>query len=118
MSRSAHGVSSAVFCSGVIPVLMAQTEIGLGETIPRLPCPENGFGTRRRSMLSMTTNRAPAELVPSFPPPPTRVGFNLGGSLVALLRYPIPLAGSWVMEVLASSFLEAVVVAQVAVLVI
>ena len=69
-------------------------------------------------MLSMTTDRAPTELVPSFPPPPTRVGFNMWGTLVALLRYPILLPGSWVLGVLASSFLEAVVLVRVAVLVI
>jgi len=117
MSRSARGVSSAVFCSGAIPVLMAQTEIGLGETIPMLPCPDNWFGTRRCIMLSMTADRAPGELVPSFPLPPTRLGLGMRGSLVALQWSPTRLGRSSVLGVLVSSFVEVVVVVRVAVVV-
>ena len=97
---------------------MAQTEIGLGETIPRLPCLGNGFGTLRRKMLSITAGRAPGALVPSFLLSPTRVGLGMGGSFVALPWYPITLAGSCVLGVLVSSFLEARVVVHVVVLVI
>jgi len=118
MSRFGRGVSSVVSCFGAILVLMSQTEIRLGETIPRLPCLESGSGTRCRNMLSMTAGRAPGELVLSFLLPPTRVGFDMGGSLVAPPWCPIPLAGSWVLGVLVSSFLEAVVVVRVAVSVI
>ena len=117
MSRSARGISSVVFCSGAILVLMAQTQISLGETIPRLPCPENGFGTRRCSMLSMTAGRAPGEPVPSFPLPPTRVGLGMGGSLVALRSSPTRPGRYSVSGVLVSSFLEVVVVVRVPVVV-
>jgi len=79
MSRSAHGVSSAVFCSGVIPVLMALTEIGLEETTPRLPYPCSALGTRHRSMPSMTAHRAPSALVPLSLLLPTLVGLGMGG---------------------------------------
>jgi len=58
---------------------MAQTEIGLGETIPKLPFLESGFSTRRRSMLSITAGRAPGELVLCFPLLSTRVGLDMGG---------------------------------------
>ena len=112
------GVFSVVSCFSAILVLMAQTEIGLGETSPRLPCLRSRSGTRRRNMLSMTAGLALGELVPSFLLPPTRVGSDMGGSLVALSWCPIPLAGSWVLGVSVLSFLEAVVVVRVAVLMI
>jgi len=117
MSRSAHGVSSVVFCSGAIPVLMAQTEIGPEETIPRLPCLCSALGTRRRSMLSMTAHRAPFELVPSFLLLHTRVGLGMGGAWVVPRQFPTLLGRFSVSGVLVSSFVEAVVVVRVAVLV-
>jgi len=117
MSRSAHGVSSVVFCSGAIPVLMAQTEIGLGETIPRLPCPCSALGTRPRSMPSMTAHCAPFGLVPSFLLLPTRVGLGMGGSWVVPRWFPTLLERSSVSGVLVSSFREVVVGVRVAVMV-
>ena len=97
---------------------MAQTEIGLGETIPRLPCLCSPLGTRRRSMrrLSMTAHCAPFELVPSFLLLLTRVGLGMGGSQVVPLQFPTLLGRSSVSGVLVSSFVEVVVVvARVAV---
>jgi len=117
MSRSAHGVSSIVFCSGAIPVLMAQTEIGLGDTIPRLPCLCSALGTRRRSMLSMTAHRAPFELVPPFLLLPTSVGLDMGGSCVVPRQFPTLLGRFSVSGVLVLSFVEVVVVVRVAVVV-
>jgi len=111
-------VSSVLSCFSGILVLMAQTEIDLGETIPRLPCLQSWSGTRCRNMLSMTARCAPGERVPTFLLPPTCVGFNIGGSLVALSWYPIHLAASSMLGVLVLSFLEGVVVSRVAVLVI
>jgi len=117
MSRSAHGLSSAVFCFVAIPVLMAQTEIGLGETIPRLPCPTSAPGTHRHGMLSMTAHRALFELVPSFLLLPTPVGLGMGGSWVVPRQFPTLLGRSSVSGVLVSSFVEVVVMVQVAVVV-
>jgi len=117
MSHSAHVVSSAVFCSGAIPVLMAQTEIGLGETIPRLPCPCCALGTRRRNMPSMTAHHAPFELVPSSLLLPTHVGLGMGGSWVFPGQFPTLLGRSFVSGVSVSSFVEAVVLVRVAVVV-
>jgi len=97
---------------------MAQTKIGLAETIRRLPCLESGFGTGRRSMLSVTADRAPGELVLFSLLPPTRVGLDIGSSLVAPPWFPILPEGSWVLAVLGSSFLEVVVVVPVVLLVI
>jgi len=89
---------------------MAQTEISLGETIPRLPCLCSAPGTRRRSMLSMTAHCAPFELVPSFLLFPTHVGLGMGGSLVVPQQFPTLLAWSSVLGVLVSLFVEEVVV--------
>jgi len=102
-----HGILLVAF---PLLCLVSVTEINLGETILRLPCLEIGSGTRRSNMLSMTAGRAPGEVILSPPPPPTRVGFDMGGSLVAQSWYPIRLAGLWVLGVSVSSFLEAVVV--------
>jgi len=118
MSRSAHGVSSVAFCSGAIPVLMAQTEIGLGETIPIPPCPCSALGTRHRNMPSMTAHRAPFELVPSSLLLPTAVGLGMGGSWVVPLQFPTLLGRSLVLGVLLSSFVEVVVVVTVRVAVV
>ena len=117
MSRSAHVVSSAVFCSGAIPVLIAQTEIGLGETILMLPCPCSALGTRRHNMPSMTAHPAPFELVPSSLLLPTRVGLGMGGSWVVPRQFPTLLGRSSVSGVSVSSFVEVVVVVRVAVVV-
>ena len=115
MSLSARVVSSAVFCSGAIPVLMAQTEIGLEETILRLLCPCSALGTRRRNMPSRTAHRAPFELVLSSLLHPTRVGLGMGGSWVVPRQFPTLLGRSSVSGVSVLSFVEAVVVVRVAV---
>jgi len=117
MSRSAHSVSSVVFCSGAIPVLMAQTEIALGETILRLPCPCSAPGTLRRSMLSMTAHRALSELVPSFLLLPTPVRLGMGGSWVVSRQFATLPGQSSVSGVLVLSFVEMVLVVRVAVVV-
>ena len=96
---------------------MAQPKIGLGETIPRLLCLESGFGTRLRSMLSVTAGCASGKLVLLSLLPHTCVGLDMGSSLVAPPWFPILPEGSWVLAVLGSSFLEIVVV-QVVLLVI
>jgi len=107
-----------LFVVFAILVVMGQTKIGLGETILRLPCLESGFGTCRHNMLFRTAERAPVETVPSFLLPPTCMGLDMGGSLVAPPRFPIPVGWSWVLAVSVSLFLEAVGVVRVVVLVI
>jgi len=99
-------------------VVTAQTKISLGEIILRLPCFETVFGTRRHNMLFMTAPCALGELVLSFLPPLTHVGLDRWGSLVVPQWFSVPLERSWVLAVLVSSFLEAVVVVRVVVLVI
>ena len=110
MSRSARGVSSAVFCSGAIPALMAQPEISLGEIIPSLPYVYSALGTRRRNMLSMTARRALAEFIPCFRLLPTLGGLGMGGSWVVPLWFPTLPGRSSVSGVLVSLFVEVVVV--------
>jgi len=117
MSLCAHGVSSAVSCSGAIPVLIVQTEIGLGKTIQGLPCLESAFCTRRRNMLSMTAGRAPCELVLFVLLSPTGVRLGMGGSWVVPRSFPTLLGRFLVLGVLVSSFVEVVVVVRVAVVV-
>jgi len=119
MSRFVHGISSAVFCSGAIPVLKAETQIGLEETTLTLACLCSALGTRRRNRLFMTAHRALVEFVLSFLLLRTLVGLGMGGSWVILRQFPTPLGRSLVLGVSVSSFVEVVVVVvRVAVLVI
>ena len=96
---------------------MAQTEIGRGKTIQRVPCLKSASGPRRRNRLLMTARCAPVELGLSVPVLPIGVGLDMGGSLVAQRWFPIRPGRSWVWVVLVSSVLEVVGVVRGAVLV-